>query len=169
MNLETLWTRLAHNAEATHALVRGVGAEQARWKPTPDDWSILEVINHLYDEEIEDFRAHLDHILHRSGQAWPRIDPTSWVTARRYNERELDQSLTNFLAARRESLDWLRSLGTPDWEARAAAPFGPIRAGEMMAAWVAHDMLHQRQLVELQWAYLTRQVTPYQVHYAGEW
>jgi hypothetical protein len=40
----------------------------------------------------------------------------------------------------------------------------------MMAAWVAHDILHQRQLVELQWAYMTRQVvTPYQVRYAGDW
>lgn len=169
MNLQTLCTRLVHNAEAIHALVRGVGAEQARWKPAPDDWSILEVINHLYDEEIEDFRTHLDHILHYADQAWPRIDPASWVTARRYNERELGPSLANFLTARRESVDWLRSLGNPDWEARAEAPFGPIQAGEMMAAWVAHDLLHQRQLVELQWAYTTGQMVPYEVRYAGDW
>lgn len=169
MNLETLCTRLAHNAEAIRSLVQGVGAEQARWKPTPDDWSILEVINHLYDEEIEDFRAHLDHILHRSGQPWPRIDPAGWVTARRYNERELGQSLTGFLEARQESLDWLRNLENPDWAAMAEASFGPIRAGDMMAAWVAHDLLHQRQLVELMWAYTTRLVAPYEVRYAGDW
>ncbi len=57
MDLDHLTTQLARQAEAIHALVQDVSDDQARWKPSPDDWSILEVIHHLYDEEIEDFRA----------------------------------------------------------------------------------------------------------------
>lgn len=169
MNLDKLISQLASQAEAIRNLVQGTAAEPARWKPTPDEWSILEVINHLYDEETEDFRAHLDHILHLPEQPWPRIDPGGWVSARQYNQREIGESLSNFLRARQESLAWLRSLGTPNWAATAEAPFGQISAGEMMAAWVAHDLLHLRQLVELQWAQTGRRVAPYQLRYAGDW
>ena len=59
---------LARNAETIHRMVNGVSDEQARWKPTPEDWSILEVINHLYDEEREDFRTRIDYTLHRPGE-----------------------------------------------------------------------------------------------------
>ena len=40
---------------------------------------------------------------------------------------------------------------------------------EMLAAWVAHDNLHSRQLVELRRARLVRLAEPYVVEYAGEW
>jgi hypothetical protein len=39
----------------------------------------------------------------------------------------------------------------------------------MVASWVAHDVLHMRQLVELTWAWTTRLVAPYKVNYAGTW
>jgi hypothetical protein len=36
-----------------------------------------------------------------------------------------------------------------------------------MAAWLAHDLLHLRPLVELHWAYLVVRAGPYSVVYAG--
>jgi len=169
MDLESVMSQMAHNARAIEALVQDVSAEQGRWKPNEGEWSILEVVNHLYDEENEDFRAHLDLILHHPGEPWPRIDPERWVVERGYNERDLAQSLGDFLRVRDESLAWLRSLAAPDWQATYEAPFGQITAGDMMAAWVAHDLLHTRQLVELQWVHTTQLVQPYRVRYAGVW
>jgi hypothetical protein len=160
---------MAGNAQAIQALVQGVSDEQARWRPGPDYWSMLEVINHLYDEEIEDFRAHLDLILHHRGEPWPRIDPQGWVVARGYNERDPAQSLQAFLHARQASLTWLEALSSPDWQAVYRAPFGEITAGDMLASWVAHDLLHMRQLVELHWAQTARIVQPHSVAYAGAW
>ena len=61
MNLAHFTTRLSHNATAIESLVRSVPEEQARWKPEPEAWSILEVINHLYDEECEDRIRHPGH------------------------------------------------------------------------------------------------------------
>ena len=66
---------------------------------------MLEVVNHLYDEELEDFRSHLKAILY--GQAWLPINPPAWVVERQYNRREMAESLERFLAARRESIEWL--------------------------------------------------------------
>jgi hypothetical protein len=169
MNLDHFTTQMANNAASIRSLVQGVADEQARWKPDPDSWSILEVINHLYDEEREDFRLRLDCILHQPDRPWPAIDPQGWVSQRRYNDRDLEQSLSNFLCERETSRTWLNGLPAPNWQAAYEAPFGRITAGDMFAAWVAHDLLHLRQLVELHWAYTVRAVQPYGVRYAGEW
>lgn len=170
MDAETVAAQMAGDARIVETLLAGVTAEQARWKPDPDAWSILEVLNHLYDEELEDFRAHLDLILHRPDDPWSGIDPEGWVKERRYNERDLAESLDNFLCARRESLAWLAGLDGPDWQTAYKAPFGEITAGDMVASWLAHDLLHLRQLVELRWAYTTtRLLQPYNVRYAGVW
>ena len=169
MNVVQLSSQLSTNAEKIRVLVDGVSRELARWKPAPDSWSILEVINHLYDEEVEDFPKRLDIILNHPDQAWAPIDPEGWVTERQYNQRELAASLTNFLQAREKSLGWLESLESPDWNAFYDAPFGQIRAGDMLAAWAVHDVLHMRQLVELHRAYTVRLVHPYSTDYAGPW
>ena len=114
MNLAYAIDRLNQNAVAIQALVT-VDEAQARWKPAPDEWSILEVLSHLVDEEREDFRQRLDYTLHRSGEAWPATDPPGWVISRSYNERDPDQTLAEFLVERGNSLAWLRTLDEPDW------------------------------------------------------
>ena len=91
------------------------------------------------------------------------------MTGRRYNERDLGESLDGFLSARQASLAWLRGLSSPDWDATYQAPWGPIAAGDIFAAWVAHDLLHMRQLVELHWAYTAARLAPYRTDYAGDW
>jgi hypothetical protein len=53
MRLDQLAMHMAQDAERIRGLVGDVSDEQARWKPGPDQWSVLEVVNHLYDEERE--------------------------------------------------------------------------------------------------------------------
>ncbi len=167
MNLHACIDQLAANAETIRGLVQGVSAEQASWKPAPEEWSILEVVNHLYDEEREDFRTRLEFTLHQPGQAWPPIDPEGWAIARQYNQRELQASLDGLLIERQTSLAWLQSLEDPDWAAVFRHPSGRvIRAGDLLASWVAHDFLHIRQITDLQRAYLPVAVAPYTTDYA---
>lgn len=171
MEIEYFTTQLSHQSEAIRSLIQGISDQQARWKPTPDDWSILEVINHLYDEERLDFRVRLGLIMFQPEQEdWPPIDPPRWVVERRYNQRQLESSLRNFLNARQASLAWLRNLGRQDWQAGVPAPWGgQFHAGDMLAAWANHDTLHMRQLVELQHAWILQLALPYDGGYAGEW
>lgn len=160
--------RLTASAEALTCLLRGISAEQARWKPSDQAWSLLEVVNHLYDEEREDFRTRLQLTLAQLGQAWTPIDPERWAVERGYNQRDLEPSLENFLHERRASVAWLRSLTQPDWQASYTHPRGTIRAGDLLAAWMAHDLLHIQQIVTLQHAYLALVAAPYGTEYAGE-
>jgi hypothetical protein len=169
MQPESLFLELAGGADLIRQLVAGQTPDDARFKPGADSWSVLEVVCHLYDEEREDFRQMLDIILHRPGDAWPRNDPVGWVTARRYNERDLEEMLERFLTERRQSLDWLRSLTSPRWEAEYLTPYRVITAGDMLSSWVAHDHLHMRQLVELRRHRVLQLTQPCDVRYAGEW
>lgn len=169
MNYEFLVTQLEQHPHGIEALTRGISPENARWKPNAESWSILEVVNHLFDEERRDFRVRLDIILHRPTEPFPHIDPPRWVVDEKYNERDLDSSLKNFLDERANSLRWLDGLGSVNWEASIINQFGTMSAGEMFSAWVAHDVLHLRQLVELHYVLVKEQAAPFILEYAGEW
>jgi len=169
MDFPLLLKQMQEDADRIRTLAEGVGPEQARWKPEPKSWSVLEVVNHLADEEREDFRTRLDIILHHPEDPWPPIDPSGWVNERKYNERDLGESLRRYTNERRSSIEWLRGLGSPNWEAVVHSQLGSMKAGEMFAAWVTHDQLHMRQLVELHRAYTERLAQPYSLDYAGPW
>lgn len=170
MNLSYYLDRLTHQAEAIARLVENVDEVQARWKPSPEEWSILEVINHLCDEEVEDFRLRLQITLRDPQEAWPANDPVRKVTERRYNERDLGDSLENFLDERTVSLEWLRSLDEPNWNNTHVIPnIGQLSAGDLLVSWVAHDLLHLRQLVELHFHHQRQLAQPHSVAYAGDW
>lgn len=167
MQLENAIQLLQQHSQAIAQLTEDVMPEQAVWKPSPDSWSMLEVMCHLADEEREDFRARLMHIL--NGTEAPQIDPQTWIIERGYNQRELAAAVQGYLAERKASLAWLRSLNGADMEKSYADPAFPLRAGDMLSAWVAHDLLHLRQLIELRYAWLQQQMQPYSVDYAGDW
>jgi len=169
MKFESLYQEMIASTEMIRALIAGIDQEAAGIKPGPESWSILEVICHLYDEEREDFREHLDFILNRQHQEWRSIDPQGWVTERRYNEQRFDEMKAKFFAERERSLEWLRAMHDRDWEMKVTTPFREISAAELFSSWVAHDNLHIRQLVELRRFHIGRITAPYAIEYAGDW
>ena len=169
MNIQSASAQLHTQGQAILHLAEGLSLEQARWKPDEKSWSVLEVMSHLVDEEVLDFRRHLDHLLHTPDAPWPEIDPQGWVTAKRYNERQLDATLAAFAAERESSLKWLNSLNDPNWDSASPMPWGSLSAGDMMASWLAHDLLHLRQLIELRYALNEKGCAPYNIEYAGGW
>lgn len=170
MDLKSAIARLEHNGSAIAGMFTGIDDHQARWKPTPDDWSLLEVMAHLHDEEREDFRTRLDILLHRPDASWPPIDPQGWVIEREYNKQDPHRTLRDFLRERDQSLAWLASLRTPDWSSSGSTPWGStMSAGEMLHCWLAHDMLHLRQMAELHYRFIAHSTAPGSVAYAGDW
>lgn len=170
MKLAWAIDRLAAQEAAIAALAAGLSAEEARWRPADGQWSVVEVLAHLLDEEREDFRQRLDLTLHHPEVEWPPIDPEGWVTARAYQGRDPTTTLTEWRAERQRSLAWLRSLAAPDLTVARRHPAGfELRAGDLLAAWVAHDLHHARQLVEIRYALTLRDAAPFDIRYAGDW
>jgi len=170
MNLDLITTRMSQNGDAVRGLVKGVSMEQALWQQAPDKWSMVEIVSHLADEEREDFRTRLDLLLHHPGQTWPGIDPQGWSQERGYRDRDLQESLEDFLSERQSSIAWLRTLQEPRWDNIYQHPLlGEIKAGSILTSWLTHDLLHIRQLTKLHFDYFSRQTKPYSGDYAGKW
>lgn len=169
MEFKTLYNELVNSTEMIRALLAGVSQGEAQVKPSKSSWSILEVTCHLYDEEREDFREHLDFILHRQSEEWHPIAPQAWVKLRKYNEQDFRMMKGKFFRERKKSLGWLRGLEKEDWNIKYKTKWRTMSAGDMFASWVAHDNLHIRQLTELRRARIEQIAKPFHIQYAGDW
>src|SRR5215207_1961675 len=149
MDCKTLYQELVNSTEMIGALLTDNSQDEAQVKPDAESWSILEVVCHLYDEEREDFREHLDFILHRQNEEWHVIDPGGWVIEREYNTQNFTEMQEKFFAERQKSLEFLRGLSAVDWGTTYTSQYNSMKAGEMFSSWIAHDNLHIRQLTEL--------------------
>lgn len=169
MKFESLYQELVESTEMIRGLLADISAKEAQVKPSAGKWSMLEVVCHLYDEECEDFREHLDFILHRQHEEWHPIAPTAWVKLRKYNQQNFNTMKKKFFSEREKSLQWLKSLQKADWKTKYKSRWGSMTAGDMFSAWAAHDNLHIRQLVELRRFRIEKMTKPYKIRYAGEW
>jgi hypothetical protein len=180
------------------AATTGLTPDESRRRGPTGAWSILEIVNHLADEEVDDFPRRLRLILEDPQQDWPPIDPEGWARERDYQSRDLAQSLERFERQRRESIKWLRSLdsgkaspvareaappvGGPastraaasggdgiDWSQSHTSKFGTMAAGDMLASWLAHDMLHLRQIAKRLHELAEIRAGGYSSAYAGPW
>jgi hypothetical protein len=167
MNATRLIECLDQFRQILPAAVGGIGAADARWRPPDGAWSILEIVTHLADEEESDFRPRLASTLTDPARAWDKIDPEGWARDRKYNEGDLARSLARFLAGRAESIAWLRTLRDPDWSRAYAHPRRLISAGDLLASWAAHDMLHLRQIGKRRYQLVARDADGFDVGYAG--
>ena len=173
MDANALVRRLETFPRGLIPVVEGLTVEEARWKPADGAWSVLEVVCHLGDEEVRDFRARLFSTLRDPGAAWARNDPEAWAREGRYNERDLNEELARFERERGESVRALRGLGDlsrVDWSRAYQHPkVGPVPAGDLLASWVGHDALHLRQVAKRMWEMAGRDGSPWKMEYAGEW
>jgi hypothetical protein len=169
MERKHLSDQLARHGEVLRALLNDLSVEEYNWRPAPEKWCALEVVCHLYDEEREDFRSRLRSTLETPELPWPKIDPQAWVTERRYMEQDFGSVLLKFLAERDLSVTWLRGLGNASWNNAYMHPkVGPVSCDLLLANWVAHDLHHIRQLINLRYGYLKTHTTM-PLDYAGTW
>ncbi|MCB1161157.1 MAG: DinB family protein [Candidatus Krumholzibacteriia bacterium] len=146
----------------------GVTDEAMRWKPAPERWSLLEILGHLCDEEAADFSVRLRLIVESPEADWPPIDPEGWVRERQHNEGDPGELVRRFRLARAGNLLWLRGLDPAALETVHTHPrFGSMRAGDMFAAWCAHDLLHLAQVARTNLDRVRKLGKPYDTGYAG--
>lgn len=149
------------------ALLAGLDEVSARTRPAPGEWSPVEILYHLRDEETEDFGARLRIIVDGAGEFAP-IAPERWAVERRYREASLADAMEALRARRRASLDLLASVSPEALTgSRPHRRLGRLSGLDILSAWVAHDRIHLAQLAgtlariwALRWA-------PLRADYAG--
>ena len=170
MNAERFLHQLMRFPAVLSALVTDLTPEELQWRPGESDWSILEILCHLLDEEVDDFRTRLRMTLECPGEFWPAIDPVEAAIDRQYRQQDATEILQRFNAERQASLAWLRQLQSPDWSTQYHHPkLGVLRAGDLLSAWVAHDVLHLKQITKRLYQRTVAEAEPFETQYAGEW
>jgi len=169
MEYEYIFSKLENNKKVFSELLGNVSKEERLWKQSSEKWCLIEIICHLHDEEIEDFRTRVKYTLETPAIAPPPIDPQGWVKKRNYISLDYDLMLQKFLEERDRSVEWLRSLSHPEWNNSFEHPeLGPRKASMYLANWLAHDYLHFRQITKLKYDYL-QSIADENLDYAGNW
>jgi hypothetical protein len=137
---------LARLPAVLDALLAGLDASTWRGRPAPAEWSPIEIVCHLRDEEAEDFGARVRVVL-EGGARFAPIDPTRWAEERGYRTADPAEALAALRARRAANLALLERAEP----ARLAAPvphaaLGQLTGLDLVAAWVTHDRLHLAQL-----------------------
>jgi hypothetical protein len=172
MDTRSIIARLEHTPAAVAALCAGLSPEQARTRGPEGQWSVLEIVCHLCDEEELDFRARIECTLRDPAAPWPGIDPEGWPKRHDYASKDLAERVRAFGAMRAESVRWLRALREPLWSSVYLHPnHGPIAAGTLLVSWAAHDALHVRQIAKRLYELATREgaAEGFTTRYAGDW
>lgn len=169
MNTQPLIASLECFPDVLSKTVASLSNDDARFKPADGAWSILEIVTHLADEEVEDFPARLRSTLTDPKMQWNPIDPEGWARQRNYNDGNLNEQIQRFASLRKDSITWLNSLTDPQWSNTFKHPKGEIKAGDLLAAWTAHDWLHLRQVAKRRFQLSQRDAGDYSTEYAGDW
>ena len=162
-------SKLKLNKNTFVGLLAGVDEEEFLFRPFPEHWCLLEIVCHLYDEECEDFRKRIETTLQSPGKLPPSIDPQGWVISRKYIEEDYPEKLSDFINERKKSIEWLSNLENPIWTNSYVHPeFGAVSADFFLKNWLAHDLLHIRQIARVKYQYL-KSTDGQPIDYAGNW
>lgn len=169
MNHISLIAQLDRNNGIFHVLFSEAKKDFQTWRFHPEKWCLKEILFHLIDEEREDFRARVRHCLETPELPMPPIDPQAWAMERNYMGRKFMEGCNELWNEREASVKWLASLGDVNWKSVHHHPkLGAMSAEKFLANWVEHDLLHIRQVLNLQHHYLAH-TTMQDLSYAGNW
>jgi uncharacterized damage-inducible protein DinB len=133
------------------ALLRGLPEEWTKSTAGPDTWSAYNVVGHLLHAEETDWIPRVRIILeHGEARSFDSFDRAAMFE--KYRGYSLDQLLAAFEQARAQSLATLDEWRlTPEQLAfKGTHPaLGIVTLSQLLATWVAHDLNHIGQIVEV--------------------
>ena len=135
---------------ATPAVLNGLsrGLDPVAWahEPTPDDWSLTELVCHMRDTEREIHHMQIKLFKEQNEPFIPRPDTSVWASQRDYLHENGKAALKEFNDARRETLALLQNIEKKEWGRKARhAIFGPTNFLEVISFIADHDRMHVQQ------------------------
>ncbi len=118
-----------------------------RHRPADGGWSLTEVVYHLRDVEIEVHQERFKAILDKENAHLSGVSADEWAAARRYQEQNGSQALSDFIEARRKTIEMLEDLPPDTWSRQGRhAFFGPTSMHELLFLLARHDDIHLEQI-----------------------
>jgi hypothetical protein len=132
--------------DTLEALVNDVPEPVLGSRPSPNKWSIREIVAHLADDELVGaYRIRL--ILAAPGTPVQAFDQDAWAETGRYAETDIAQSLSLFRLLREANLSLLRALHPGEWDRFGVhAERGRESVRDIVAYYAGHDLNHFAQI-----------------------
>jgi len=131
------------------ALTRRLNKKRLTRRPTPDRWSIAEILAHLADAELViGYRIRL--ILASNGTTIQAFDQDAWAKTFNYGRRDSKISLETFRFLRENNLRLLNSVPRPSWENYGLhQERGKESVAHLMKMMAGHDLNHLLQIEKI--------------------
>ena len=128
------------------ATLRNTPREGWGFRPSPDAWSIHEIILHLADAEAQGY-IRFRTLIAEPGSAVSAFDQHAWASALDYAHRNTDDALDLFRILRRTTYDLIASLPEDAWSRTVVHPTrGAMNIDEWLAGYDRHLMAHIGQI-----------------------
>jgi DinB superfamily len=144
-NLRPAIALMEKTPQVLETMLGGVAPDVLRWKPTPDRWSISEVLSHLADCE-DCLTERVRRMVLEDAPPLREYEPP----VEGFSAGSPQEHLSRFTHTRRELVQFLRNL-PPEAAARTAqhSKMGLVTLDQMLNEWASHDLGHIRQIAEL--------------------
>ena len=140
--------------EETPRHIRQFAAEMTeqdlRWKPSLDEFSVVEQVCHLRDLEREGYSARIRKILAENQPQLPDFDGSRIAKERTYNNQDFESAFREFALAREENVRVMKTL-SPDQLNRSGVleGVGIITLERLFQLMREHDQSHRKELNDL--------------------
>ncbi len=146
MNAELLADSLRQLPEEIAAEVADLDDAQLRWRPAPEEWSILEVCAHLRDAvEIEGMR--LRAMLAEDGVLLPAFDGHAYLRERLYRFEDFARVMVGLRTNCFFAANIIHHLKESDWERKGVhEEAGPVTVASRAQGLIDHAQDHLDQV-----------------------
>jgi hypothetical protein len=135
--------------DALRTLTSGLSDGELARPEVPAKWSILQVIEHLADQELVN-AYRLRSIVAENEPPLRGYDQDLWATKLRYGAAGLEPVLGELRALRERNLRLYRSLSEAELDRVGLhEERGPESARRLRSLTAAHDLLHRRQIARI--------------------
>jgi len=147
--IDELLQRLRTRAEAIYLALSGSEIDWT-WRPSEADWSLVEVVCHLRDVELEVHQYRFRKLAEKENAFLPGVSADEWANERHYHQQDGPAALEAFVEARSETVDLLLSFSTEMWQRHGRHAFlGLTSMHEILHISERHDALHWNQIQEI--------------------
>jgi HAD superfamily hydrolase (TIGR01549 family) len=143
----SLMAVLSSTPAALDALSTSLTPDEERFRPSKDEWSIVEIICHLRDADKEVNIPRFESLLDESDIFLSGVDTDPWVKERSYQKEECQNALSEYELYRSKLLRLVHSLPENLWERTLRhSIFGPTKPAELVGFVATHDRSHVQQV-----------------------
>lgn len=146
--LNTVADRLLRAVDVAEPVLRGLPDKVVSSRPSPDRWTIQEVIGHLIDSASNN---HQRFVRAQSAAefVFPRYEQNDWVSRQRYDTAAWSDVMTLWAAYNRHLAHVIRQVAPASLATRCViGPYEPVTLGYLIEDYVTHLRHHLQKIGE---------------------